>query len=121
VVSVDIDGTMTIEDALDHPLVRHYAGLIYTTARHTPEQHRFRIVFVAPRTITDAGQMRAAARSLALRLAGDLSAIDPSMFWFGCMGARVWLFDQQLSNDLLQGLIDQSGALIPHEHEHNTR
>lgn len=91
IVSVDVDRGMTIEQALAHPLVANHAGMIYTTVRHTPEAHRFRIIFPTPRTITDPAEMRAVARSLALRLNGDPTVVDPARIFFGNRGAQVWL------------------------------
>src|ERR1700730_17623144 len=46
VLSVDIDGTRTIDDAMADPIVQKYLTIFYTTASHTAEQHRFRLVFV---------------------------------------------------------------------------
>jgi hypothetical protein len=108
VVSADIDRGMTIEQALDHPIVKQHAALIFTTSSHTPTAHRFRIVFVTPRTITDAREMRALARSLALRLGGDLAATDATRISYGNRGAQTWLVDGELSIELLDELIAQS-------------
>jgi hypothetical protein len=87
IVSVDINGTMTIEQALMHPIVSGHATLVYTTARHRPDAHRFRIVFALPHTITSPQEIAAAARSLSLRLAGDPAAVDAARLFYGC-GAR---------------------------------
>jgi hypothetical protein len=94
IVSVDIDGGMTVEQALAHTLVRQHAALIYTTASHKPDAHRFRIVFPTARTITDPREMRSIARSLALRLSGDPAAVDATRIYFGNRGARLWLLDK---------------------------
>ena len=92
VVSVDIDHGMTVEQALAHPLVAAHAGLIYTTPSHTAELPRFRIVFPLAATITCAGEMRAAARSLASQLGGDVGATDPARIYFGNRNAEVQTF-----------------------------
>ena len=42
---------LTIDEAMASPFVRDNATVIYTTPRHTPEEHRFRIVFVLDRRI----------------------------------------------------------------------
>jgi hypothetical protein len=63
VASADVDGGPTIEEALENPLVRDHAAILYTTVRHQPDAHRYRIVFVLPRTITDAGEMEAVLRA----------------------------------------------------------
>ena len=43
ILSVDIDGGLTIEDALKNPIVQKYGSLLYTTVSHTPDNHRFRV------------------------------------------------------------------------------
>jgi len=52
-VAVDVDGNRTIDNALADPLVKNNALFIYTTVHHTPDDHRYRIVFGLPRTIID--------------------------------------------------------------------
>ena len=44
-LAADIDYGMRIEDALKSPFVEEFGALIYTSPSHTPEDHRFRIVF----------------------------------------------------------------------------
>jgi Origin of replication binding protein len=108
VVTVDVDGGMTIEQALKHPIVKNHATLIYTTVNHRPDAHRFRIVFALPRTITSDREMRAIARSLALRLNGDPAAVDATRISFGSRGAQTWVFDRELSVELTDELIAHS-------------
>ena len=79
IVCVDVDNSeeyssrnRSYEDALQDPLVAKNALLIYTTANHTPDQHRYRIVFGLPKTIIDTSDIRALTTGLAIRLAGDL-------------------------------------------------
>jgi hypothetical protein len=47
-VLVDIDGGMTIDQALADPFVSQYCALTYTTPSHTPKNHRFRLSFLLP-------------------------------------------------------------------------
>ena len=108
IISVDVDRGMTVEGALADPLVAKHASMIYTTVNHRPDAHRFRIVFVTPRTITEAEEMRAAMRSLALRLNGDPSATDAARIFFGNTGAQVWLLGNEMGAALLDELIAQS-------------
>ncbi|NJO63577.1 MAG: hypothetical protein HC836_36920 [Richelia sp. RM2_1_2] len=42
------DPQLTIEQALQHPFIKKYCGLIYTSASHTDDWHRFRLVFMLP-------------------------------------------------------------------------
>jgi hypothetical protein len=85
---VDVDRGLTIEAALQNPLVREHALLLHTTASHKPERPRFRIIFALPRTITDAAELKAVSRSLALRLSGDPAATDPTRIFFGNRAAQ---------------------------------
>lgn len=46
---------LTIEQALANPVIRQHAAYLYPTPSHTPDWHRFRIVFLLPEAITDPG------------------------------------------------------------------
>ena len=121
IVSVDIDGGQTIKEALENPIVQKCATLIYTTVSHTNDDHRFRIVFALPRTITNPGQMEAVLRSLQLRLAGDPVATDATRISYGSTDAEVWLLGNEIDNDLLEELILQSpdrGSAKPSKENH---
>lgn len=106
-LSVDVDGGMTWQEALDHPLVGEAATFLYQTVSHTEEEHRFRIGFVLPRTIIDPYEMRAATRSLALRLNGDASVEDPARIYFGNRATAPVVQNRGISADLLSELIKQ--------------
>ena len=104
-IAVDVDGGMSIEEALAHPLVRDHALCLYTTPNHTEENHRFRIVFAVSRTITKAQEMRAATIGAARRLGGDLAAVDPTRISFGSPGAIVHVIGREMSPEVLSELI----------------
>jgi len=69
-VAVDIDHGITIKRALEHPFVRDYGGFIYTTASHTEEAHRFRIVFELDEPITNRKRMEHALTGLISKVGG---------------------------------------------------
>ena len=77
IICVDMDGGRELEDTLKDSIVKQYGSLYYTTPSHSPDHHRFRIVFVLPHTLTDVEEVKSATRSLAMRL-GD----DPIGKWF---------------------------------------
>jgi hypothetical protein len=117
IVCVDVDNSeeyssrnRSYEDALQDTLVADNALLIYTTTNHTSEQHRYRIVFGLPKLIIDASDIRALSTGLAIRLAGDLRAVDAARMFFGskdCQGTILGneYLDETLVNDLIrQGL-----------------
>ena len=62
IISVDVDGTRSIEDVMDEPIVKRCLTIFYTTPSHTPESHRFRLIFALPRTIDSSADMVAASR-----------------------------------------------------------
>jgi hypothetical protein len=115
VLSVDIDGGRRMEEILEDPLVRDYGSILYTTPSHTEEEHRLRLVLALPRTIEDPVEMRAAARSLALRLNGDLAATDPARLFYGSRGSQPQVWDRGLSEEMLAGLIKQGLDAEPAE------
>lgn len=124
IVSVDIDRGLSIQDALDLPIVRDHAAFLYTTPSHTPEDARFRIVFVLPQTIETANEMRAISRSLALRLGGDLAATDACRISFGNSKAEIYSVGKMLSAALVQELIDQNidaPEKVDREHSYRSR
>lgn len=108
VVSVDVDRGMSVQDALSLPIVRDHAAFLYTTVNHTPEAPRFRLVFILPRTIHVADEIRALSRSLALRLGGDMAATDPCRISFGNRSAESSVVGKTLTPSLVRELIDQS-------------
>ena len=65
-ISVDIDDGKPIDELLQDPVVAGHATIIYTTHSHTLDAPRYRVVFALPRTITDAKEAVAVARSLTL-------------------------------------------------------
>lgn len=108
VLSVDVDEGMTWEEAKKHPLVKSSATMMYTSASHTNENHKFRIVFALEEPIVDASKMKAATRSLALRLSGDPSVTDPSRLFYGNKGCHFELFNNGLAIEEVDGLVQQS-------------
>ncbi|QEE34995.1 hypothetical protein FTO60_04265 [Octadecabacter sp. SW4] len=104
-LAVDFDGGLTISDCLALDLVQNHASLIYTTASHTQANHRFRLVFVLPRTIEDPQELRFAVRALTERLGGDPSATDPARIFFGSKGGWSKQLGSTLSSELLDELI----------------
>ena len=102
-----------LEDLKNNPLVRDHATLIYTTPSHTKETPRFRIVFVLERTIHDKSEMRAASRSLVLRLSGDPAAVDPARIFYGSRDCKSLISDKGINQTFLDELIKQ-GRNVDH-------
>lgn len=104
-LAVDIDGGLKLEEALNHPLVEKYCALLYTTVNHSADNHRFRLIFRLPHTITDASDVTAAAKALTHRLGGDPSATDAARMFYGSTDCHIQIFDRTLSEELLAELI----------------
>ena len=81
--------------------------------RHTPDAHRFRIVFLLPETITCPRRMTAITRGLTRSLGGDMAATDPARISFGSGGAEVHLINSEVSPELLRELI--ADAALPED------
>jgi hypothetical protein len=107
VLSVDMDGNRRIADVMEDPLIQRCLTILYTTARHTDQVHRFRLVFALPRAIETACEMAAAMRSLSLRISGDLAATDAARIFYGSRGSQPEVFDRGIDEELLAELIDQ--------------
>lgn len=107
---------MTLDQASKNELVSKYATAIYTTPNHTEDAHRFRIIFVLERTITEASDFSAAVRSLSLRLSGDGAAVDAARIFYGNTNAKPMIFNRGLPNDLIDQLIQQG---IHQKSQHN--
>ncbi|MGH1588862.1 hypothetical protein ACRBEV_11435 [Methylobacterium phyllosphaerae] len=105
IASVDVDHGLTVEEALASPLVQQHALLLYTTVRHTPDDHRFRLVFPLSETITNPRRMRQINRGLARRLGGDMAATDPARISFGHRNAQVHHLGGAIGPELLRELI----------------
>lgn len=108
VLSLDVDGEVDVAAIGNDPLVRQGATIIYTTVSHSLERPRFRIVFALEEPIYDSQQFRAAKQSIALRLFGDKSVVDPSRLFYGNTRAQIEVKDRGLSLGIVEELIAQS-------------
>jgi hypothetical protein len=108
---VDIDHGLTVAAFLEHPLAAS-AAWIYTTASHTPQAERFRIVFRLPRRIDDPDLYKAIVTLLTRSLGGDRSCTDPCRLFYGNAAAThpLWAPDAQLPDSLL----DDAAAAVRH-------
>lgn len=112
-LAVDIDDGMTLEEAFAHNKVKNFASFIYTTCRHTKDNHRFRIVFVLEREITDALELKNAATALTRMFGGDMNAVDAARKWAGNTNAEIFRLGNILSNEFLDQLIADGSTPSP--------
>lgn len=88
-IAADFDGTMRLDEALQHPFVKKYAALVYTTASHSADQHRFRVVFLLDEIISTPDRWANALKGLALWLGSDPSIKDAGRMFFGSLGCQM--------------------------------
>ena len=112
IAEVDVDGGRTMQEALDDPLVKKHCEFLYTTPSHSPDRHRFRLVFSLPRTITSHKDIRAIAISLTRRLGGDMAATDAARLFYGSSQGHITFIGRQITEELLKELIID-GSVIP--------
>lgn len=116
IVGVDIDNDgpsyLSLEEALAHPLVRQHCLLVYTTPSHTPEHHKFRLLFWLPETITDRERFEQIVRALIHLFNGDEACKDCSRFFYGAgENGLVKLLGYRLTQAVLDELLTEFAPL----------
>lgn len=104
-LAVDIDEGWTVEEAIADTFVRDHASIIYHTVSSHPVHHRFRIIFLMPRTIIDAQEMTSAYTGLIKKFGGDVTCRDATRMFFGNKGCTPIVFGNTLSVEELDKLI----------------
>jgi hypothetical protein len=95
----DIDKGMTIDEALDNDLIKNFASFIYTTPRHSPDAHRFRVIFVLDRTIFSSDAYEAMYRSLLTKIPTDPNTASSAQFFNGCTTTQIYPIGKTLSEE----------------------
>lgn len=89
-IMVDIDDGMTIQELLQNDFYNEYGSGFYTTARHTNDNHRFRIMFVTQEPITDSNLMKKLIRGLLVVFkSADISCKDASRLYYGIPNCKI--------------------------------
>ena len=112
IAMVDIDDGLTIEQAEQHEFYKDYAAGWYTSPSHTEEAHRFRIVFVLERTITNEKDLRAIYTALIKVFGGDAACKDAARLFYGTTNAKKSIRKGKfIPNNVIDKLIDD--GMIP--------
>ncbi|MBE9209777.1 PriCT-2 domain-containing protein [Nostoc sp. LEGE 06077] len=74
---------LTIEQALAHPFIKKHCALLYTTASHKPDWHKFRLIFPLPQYVEGADTVEACTRFLMQQLPHDPACKDASRVFYG--------------------------------------
>jgi hypothetical protein len=105
ILAVDIDHGMTLAEAIKSPYLNFFASFIHTTATHTDEHNRFRIVFELAEPITDAVVYRKAITGLIDKFGGDRQTKDAARFFYGNSDAVLHRFNMRLPPEEVSALV----------------
>lgn len=106
IIPVDVDSGTSLQEALDNEFAKKHLTFFYTTARHTVEENRFRLVFLLERDIINPDDFVAIKRALGLRFCGDPSTYDSSRISFGNQAAVYRTFERFIPSDVIDELIE---------------
>lgn len=99
---------LTLSQALEHPFIKEFASLIYTTKSHSESWNRFRVLFILPFPITVASQYEKVVRKLLKAFpAADSSCTDAMRVFYGNQNASIPLLreDVRLTQDWVEDAI----------------
>ena len=74
---------LNLDEAIEHPFIKQYCALIYTTASHQPGWDKFRLVFVLPEYVQGAETVEVLTRYLMKHLPHDPACKDASRVFYG--------------------------------------
>lgn len=103
-LAADIDGGLSIEEAKKVDFIKDNCAFLYTTASHTDEFHRFRLVFLLDETIQDSRMWADSLLGLSVKLNSDRSISDSARMFYGNPNSLVIRFDRLLDPDQLSTL-----------------
>ncbi|MHC5762455.1 PriCT-2 domain-containing protein [Nostoc sp.] len=82
------DPQLTISEALAHSFIQKHCALMYTTASHKPDWHKFRLIFPLPQYVEGADTVEACTRFLMQQLPHDPACKDASRVFYGSTEAE---------------------------------
>ena len=95
-IALDFD-TWNIEDCINHPYTKN-AVFMYTTASHTKEQHKFRLVFELEEIITCSKKYENTVMGLLeIYKKADKACKDCVRMFYGSLGAEIKFFNGLLT------------------------
>lgn len=106
----DIDGTMTLEEALAHDFIKNFAGFIATTASHTKEVNRFRIVFPLERRVFEAKYYKALHQGMQKAFPSDPSASSAAQGFYGAINPMIIPIGNSLPESKINALMEAGMA-----------
>ncbi|MEA5553630.1 PriCT-2 domain-containing protein [Anabaena cylindrica UHCC 0172] len=97
---------LNLDEAQEHPFIKQYCALIYTTASHQPNWHKFRLIFVLPEYVQGADTVEVLTRYLMKHLPHDPACKDASRVFYGNTQATFPLIQPHVT--LPQSWIDEA-------------
>ncbi len=91
------EGYFRVEDAVNDPELTNNAVMIYTTASHTPEHHKFRIVLSFQKTSLSATQFQETVLFFIRKYDADDQCKDVSRMYYGSSKGDFYIFDNLMT------------------------
>lgn len=112
ILVADVDGGMTLDEALNTEFIKNFAGFIATTASHTDQNHRFRIIFPLERRIFESKQYKALHEGMQKEFPSDPSASSSAQGFYGAVDPKIILIGKSLPESKITALIEAGMANI---------
>ena len=112
IIAIDIDSGYELEDLLNNETVQEYSLFIYTTASHTKDTPKFRVLFLTESPIVNANDIKSLNKGLTRLLNGDISATDSAHMFFGNDKADFYFNNKVLTNKRLKELITDGSVTV---------
>lgn len=110
IVGLDMDhDTKPFRTLESDPFFSKYASFAYTTASHTEQAPRYRIMFVLDEPIRNVDQYKALTTALVQRFGGDSNARDAVRLWFGKKRAELITWGNTLPPEQVARLVESEG------------
>lgn len=103
----DEEGYVSFDEVVANKWIMNNSLMVYTTASHTPEHHKFRIIFVLPKQINDAQVYSDIAQILIEKFKGDKSCKDICRLFFGNSNAEIKVFGCRLEEVQINDIFDK--------------
>ena len=112
VVMIDIDYGPSIKDIQEHEFYKLYGTGIYTSASHTEQEQRFRIVFRLETDVEDKEDMRHLQIALIDTFGGDPACKDPARIFFGAVNCWQEINPERFIPDDVQAQLISQGRTV---------
>ena len=106
VVMLDFDGTIQLDELLNHEWVKQYGAFVYTTPSHTDNEHRLRLVIVLEKAIIDKDTLKNLMKALVKVFPqADQQCVDAARLFHGNTNAQVSMLNNIVPSSEIERLI----------------